>query len=329
MSKTAVITGITGQDGALLSKYLLDKDYTVVGIDRRTSSPTNWRLKELGVTGNPKFSIASGDITDQGSIQNILQSVQPDEIYNLAAQSFVGSSWQIPVHTMDVTGTGALKVFDAAKHVCPEARIYQASSSEMFGGENRTETFDENSTFYPRSPYGVAKVAAHWSAINYRESYNMHVSCGILFNHESEYRGLEFVTRKVTDAVAKISLGKQEKLQLGNLDSVRDWGYAPDFVEAMWLMLQQERPDDYIIATGKTHNIAQLCEFAFSRVGIKNWRDYVELGPDRPADVKHLQGNYNKAFMQLGWSPKMGFKNMVAKMVDKDVERNSSENFTR
>lgn len=331
MSKVAIVTGVTGQDGALLSNFLLDEGYIVVGVARRVSCPNDWRLKELGVLGNEDFILCSGDLGDQGSIERILREYQPQEVYNLAAQSFVGASWNVPVSTFDATGAGAVRVFDAVRNTVPEARVYQASSSEMFGGANRTDTLDEHSIFDPRSPYAVAKTAAHYMARVYRTSFDMFVSCGILFNHESEYRGEEFVTRKVTKRAAEIHMGIEDELHLHNLDSVRDWGYAPDFVEAMWLMLQHDEPDDFVIATGEVYSVADLCEQAFSHVAFKdesvvedegdNWRNYVWLNGDRPADVKHLKGDASKAREVLGWSPAVGFGEMVEIMFNKDVER--------
>lgn len=320
--RTALITGVTGQDGALLASRLLYKDYKVVGLIRRTSAPTDWRLRELNVLEHPNFLSCSGDLTDQGSLERVLKEHQPDEVYNLGAQSFVGDSWKIPVSTIDITGLGAIRLFDAVRNVKPTARVYQASSSEMFGGACRTEALDERSAFQPRSPYAVAKVTAHYGAGTYRASYGMHVSCGILFNHEGEYRGEQFVTRKITRAAAAISLGLQKKLELDNLDSVRDWGYAADFVDAMWLMLQRDEPDDYVIATGVIHNIRELCAIAFSRVGIADFESKIKLSTNpRPADVKHLRGNATKARLVLNWTPAVSFEEMVTKMVDKDVER--------
>lgn len=319
--KTALITGLTGQDGALLARLLLEKDYRVVGMVRRTSSPTDWRLKELGLLQDPNLVLCSGDLTDQGSIERIVKEYQPNEVYNLAAQSFVGSSWDSPESTCDITGLGALRVFDAVRNSAGSARVYQASSSEMFGGANRTETLTEESSFEPQSPYGAAKVFAHHMAEVYRRSFSLHVSCGILFNHESEWRGEQFVTRKVTKAAAAILLGLQDRLSLHNLDSFRDWGYAGDYVEAMWLMLQQDEPDDYVIATGCSHNIGDLCEVAFKSVGIADWESRIDLSGGRPADVRHLRGVALKANRKLGWEPKVGFESMVQRMVHADVER--------
>lgn len=324
----AFVTGCNGQDGALLSRFLVDKGYKVVGVARRSSTPSNWRLKELRLTNDPNFILVSGDLSDQGSIDRIIMKYRPDEIYNLAAQSFVGASWDNPLQTQDITGAGAVRVFESVYKFVPEARIYQASSSEMFGGPNRIETLNEDSLFYPRSPYGCAKAYAHYMAVNYRESYNMHISCGILFNHESELRGLEFVTRKVTDGFARISLGLQKKIKLGCLDSVRDWGYAPDFVKGMWQMLQQEAPNDYVIATNKTHSIEDLCVVAFgAQVNnakmSRDWREHIEIDPEftRPADVKHLKGDYSKAKLEFGWLPETSFEKMIEKMVNADTVR--------
>lgn len=326
--KVALISGVTGQDGALLSRYLVELGYQVVGMARRTSTASDWRLRELRLLEEPKFTLASGDLSDQGSIDRVVSLHRPDEIYNLGAQSFVGASWENPISTTDVTGVGAVRIFESAHKFAPDARIYQASSSEMFGGPNRTEVLDENSRFYPRSPYGCAKAYAHHMAVNYRESYGMHISCGILFNHESEFRGIEFVTRKVTDGFSRIAMGTQRKIKLGCLDSVRDWGYAPDFVKAMHLMLQQESPDDFVIATNKTHSIEDLCRAAYAsvvnRARLSNdWMDHIEIDPNfaRPADVKHLQGDYSKAEEKLGWRPETTFEEMVKRMVAADTAR--------
>jgi GDPmannose 4,6-dehydratase len=319
--KTAVVTGATGQDGALLSKFLLEKDYRVVGMVRRTSSSTDWRLKELGLIDHPNLHLCSGDLQDQGSIERILKDHQPEEVYNLAAQSHVGASWDLAASTFATTAQGAVHVFDAVRNVCPEARVYQASSSEMFGGAHRTEWLNENSTFDPQSPYGVAKVAAHQMAKVYSNSFGMFIACGILFNHESEYRGEEFVTRKVTKSVAEIVMADRKYITLGNLDSVRDWGYAPDYVEAMWMMLQRDEPEDFVIATGITRSIDDLCCAAFAAADISDWRHYVQTGHDRPADVKHLRGNPARAHDKLGWEPRTSFVDMIKKMVEKDIVR--------
>lgn len=333
ISKTAVITGVTGQDGALLARNLLEKDYMVVGVVRRTSSPTDWRLRELELLDNPRFVICSGDLMDQGSIERILDSCEPSEVYNLAAQSYVGASWDQATSTFATTGLGAIHVFDAVRNVCPEARVYQASSSEMFGGANRTEKFNEESTFDPQSPYGVAKVAAHQMAKVYRKSFDMFISCGILFNHEGEYRGEEFVTRKVTKSAAEIVLSRRKTFTLGNMNAVRDWGYAADYVEAMRLMLQQDEPDDFVIATGVTRSIIDLCKEAFRCASFYthdrefefDHERYVELTDDRPADVKHLLGDSSKARRILGWSPTTSFEDMILCMVAADIERLSCD----
>lgn len=328
----ALVTGVTGQDGALLSLNLLSRGYKVVGMARRTSSPTDWRLRELALLNNPKFVLCSGDLMDQGSIERILQTHRPFEVYNLAAQSYVGASWDQVTSTFAATGLGAIHVFDAVRNVCPGARVYQASSSEMFGGANRTEKFNEESTFDPQSPYGVAKVAAHQMANVYRRSFGMFISCGILFNHEGEYRGEEFVTRKVTKSVAEIALGRRSTFTLGNLNSVRDWGYAADYVEAMRLMLQHDDPEDFVIATGVTHSIMDLCREAFRCASFYLDKEfefdherYIDLTDDRPADVKHLLGDASKARRILGWSPTVSFENMIKLMVAADVERISCD----
>ncbi|MFB5620660.1 MAG: GDP-mannose 4,6-dehydratase [Nitrosopumilus sp.] len=328
MSKIAIITGCTGQDGALLSKFLLEKEYTVVGIDRRTSSKTDWRIRELGLYDNPKFYLASGDLTDLGSIIRCIQKWQPDEFYNLGAMSFVGESWNTPSATMHINAIGCINCLEAIRNHAPSCRFYQASSSEMFGGANRKEVLNEESIFYPRSPYGVSKVAAHWSTINYRESFDMFCCCGILFNHESEYRGIEFVTRKITDGVARIHLGKQSTIELGNLDSCRDWGYAPDYVEGMWLMLQQDEPDDYVLATGQSRSIKDFVLSALSHADC--WgliSDFVVQNPKfiRPAEVGHLLGDASKAREKLGWEAKTEFSDMVRIMIEKDIKRIKNE----
>lgn len=325
--KRAFITGLTGQDGALLARLLLNKGYSVYGMVRRTSSPTNWRLHELGLLGNPLLHVVSGDLTDAASLARCIDVARPSEVYNLGAQSFVGASWDNPLSTMDITGIGAIRLFEAVREyqqgTDEVVRIYQASSSEMFGGVNKKHLMDESEPFCPRSPYGVAKCTAHHSADVYRASYGMHISCGILFNHESEYRGIEFVSRKITDGVVKISLGRQDKLLLGNLDVRRDWGYAGDYVEAMWLMLQQDSPNDYVIATGVSRTIAEFLETAFAKVGIANWRPLVDLDPRfvRPADVGCLRGHSGKAEKILGWERTTTFEQMVEKMVQADYRR--------
>jgi len=318
MKKRALITGINGMDGSHLADFLLDKDYEVFGIERRSS------VKNRTNTGHleNKIEFINGDLTDQNSLVRCLKISDPDEVYNLAAQSFVGESWNTPEHTSDVTGLGALRVLEAIRELNKNKKIkfYQASSSEMFGRmvENPAK---ESTPFYPRSPYGVAKLYAHWITKNYRESYGMFNCSGILFNHESERRGLEFVTRKITDGVAKIHLGMQDYITLGNLDAKRDWGYAPDYVEAMWLMLQHEEPGDYVISTGETHSIRDFLSEAFSVVGISNWEPHVKQDPRfmRPAEVDVLRGDSSKAQNVLGWKPKTSFKDLVDKMVKSDI----------
>ena len=317
MTKSALITGITGQDGSYLAELLLDKGYEVHGLVRRLSTPNITRIEHI----SDRINLVEGDLTDQSSLNNAMLEVKPDEVYNLAAQSFVGTSWNQPVLTGDVTGIGAVRLLEAVRHFCKDARIYQASSSEMFGKvQEMPQT--ENTKFYPRSPYGCAKVYAYWMCINYRESYNMYVTNGILFNHESPRRGLEFVTRKITDSVARIYHGLSKELRLGNLDSKRDWGYAGDFVEAMWLMLQQDKPDDYVVATGESHSVREFVELAFSEVGL-DWEKYVKVDKKffRPAEVEYLIGDSSKARQVFGWEPKVAFKELVKMMVKADVER--------
>ena len=318
-NKSAVITGITGQDGAYLSRLLLEKGYEVHGILARRSTDTLWRLRELGIEGDVRLH--DGDLTDLSSLIRVLQKSGAGEVYNLGAQSFVGSSWQQPILTAQVDGVGALNVLEAVRIVNPQARFYQASTSEMFG-LIQAERQDERTPFYPRSPYGVAKVMAHWATVNYRESFGMHASSGILFNHESPLRGIEFVTRKVTDAVARIKLGRQGELRLGNIDAKRDWGFAGDYVEAMWLMLQQPSADDYVIATGQTTTVRQMCEIAFSHVGLK-CEDHVVIDPQfmRPAEVDVLLGNPAKAMTKLGWKPRTSLEDLITMMVDADMRR--------
>lgn len=317
LKKKALITGITGQDGSYLAELLLGKNYEVYGLVRRLSTPNNARISEI----IDKVNLVEGDLTDQSSLNSLLREVQPDEVYNLAAQSFVGTSWNQPVLTGDVTGMGVVRLLEAVRYFAKNVRIYQASSSEMFGKVSETPQ-NENTKFYPRSPYGCAKVYAYWMCVNYRESYNMHISNGILFNHESPRRGLEFVTRKITDGVAKIYLGKATELRLGNLESKRDWGYAKDFVEAMWLMLQQEKPGDYVIATGEAHSIREFIELAFDIVNL-DWKKYTKTDPKffRPAEVDRLVGDYSKAKKILGWEPKVKFKELAEMMIKADIER--------
>ena len=322
-AKSALITGITGQDGAYLAKLLLSKGYTVYGLHARRSTDTLWRLRELGVASD--VQLLEGDLIDLSALIRGMEKSGADEIYNLGAQSFVGTSWEQPVLTANVTGVGALNVLEAVRIVNPKARFYQASTSEMFGLIQETEQ-SETTPFYPRSPYGVAKLYAHWMTVNYRESFGLHASSGILFNHESPLRGIEFVTRKVTDAVARIKQGKQKELRLGNIDARRDWGFAGDYVEAMWLMLQQETADDYVIATGQTTTVREMCRIAFAYVGL-NHEEYVVIDPKfyRPAEVEVLLGNPAKARARLGWTATTNLEALIAMMMDADMARVSRE----
>jgi len=315
--KTALITGITGQDGSYLAEFLLEQGYRVVGMVRRSSTENFSRIQHL--TDRTEVEIVQGDLLDQYSLIALLQQYRPSEVYNLAAQSFVPTSWNQPVLTGEFTALGVTRMLEAVRLVDPTIRFYQASSSEMFGKVQETPQ-TETTSFYPRSPYGVAKVYGHWITVNYRESYDLFTCSGILFNHESARRGLEFVTRKVTYNVAKIHLGLADMLTLGNLDSQRDWGYAKEYVEAMWLMLQQDRPDDYVVATGETHSVQELVEIAFGRVG-RGWQDHVRIDPAlvRPAEVDLLLGDAGKARRVLGWEPKTSFKELVELMVDADI----------
>ena len=316
--KKALVTGITGQDGAYLAEFLLNKGYEVVGMVRRSSSPSIERLARLGIQNEIKF--IEGDLGDQYSIINAVKSEEPAELYNLAAQSFVPESWKTPVQTGEFTGLGVTRCLEAIRCVNPEIRFYQASSSEMYGKVMAVPQ-DEDTPFYPRSPYGVAKVYGYWITVNYRESYGLHASNGILFNHESPLRGMEFITRKVTNAVARIALGLQDELRLGNLDARRDWGFAGDYVEAMWLMLQQDAPDDFVIATNETHTVRELVDVAFKHAGIADWEKHVVIDPRfyRPAEVDLLIGDATKANTRLGWTPKVDFPSLVQSMVDADV----------
>lgn len=318
MPKRALITGITGQDGSYLAELLLAKGYEVHGMVRRSSEEKFERIAHL----QGKLALHQGDLLDQYSISALLRVVEPDEVYNLAAQSFVPTSWNQPVLTGEFTALGVTKMLEAVKHTWPRARFYQASSSEMFGKVVETPQ-TERTPFYPRSPYGVAKAYGHFITVNYRESFGLFAVSGILFNHESPRRGLEFVTRKVTNAAARIKLGLQEKLALGNLDAKRDWGFAGDYVEAMWRMLQQAEADDYVVSTGETHAVRELVEIAFARVGL-DWQKYVVIDPAlvRPAEVDLLVGDPAKARAKLGWSPRVGFRALVEMMVDADLERN-------
>src|SRR5690242_9778122 len=317
MSKRALITGITGQDGSYLAELLLAKGYSVVGAVRRASSPNLWRIEHL----LDRITLQPADLLDQLSLIRLFDAVQPDEVYNLAAMSFVPASWEQPLLTGEFNSQGVTRVLEAIRQVDPGIRLYQASSSEMYG-RVREVPQTELTPFYPRSPYGVSKVFAHYITVNYRESYGMFACSGILFNHESPRRGLEFVTRKVTDGVARIKLGLVDHLNLGNLDACRDWGFAGDYVRAMWLMLQQDQPDDYVIATGVSHSVKKLAETAFAHVGL-DWQHYVRIDPalKRPAEVDHLIGDASKGRRVLGWTPSVSFEQLVAMMVDADLAR--------
>ena len=319
MQKKALITGISGQDGAYLAQHLLSLGYQVYGLLARRSTPTTWRLEYLNVLD--KVTLIDGDLTDMASIVRALRECKPDEIYNLGAQSFVATSWAQPILTANATGMGALNILEAVRQVCPEAKFYQASTSELFGKAQETIQ-SETTPFYPRSPYGVSKLFAHWSTINYRESFGIFGCCGILFNHESPLRGIEFVTRKVTDAVARIKLGKQKELRLGNIDAMRDWGFSGDYVKAMHLMLQQDKPDDYVIATGRTASVRDMCRLAFEYVGL-DYQDYVVIDPKfyRQAEVDRLLGNPAKAKRVLNWQAETTLEELVTMMVDADLER--------
>lgn len=319
MTQAALITGITGQDGAYLAQLLLNKGYAVAGILPRRSSDTLWRLRELGIERDVR--LIDGDVTDITSILRALRESGAREVYNLAAQSFVGTSWNQPLLTGQATGLGAANVLEAVRLTDPAIKFYQASTSELFG-LIQAERQDEKTPFYPRSPYGVAKLYAHWMTINYRESFKLHASTGILFNHESPLRGIEFVTRKVTDAVARIKCGQQKELRLGNIDAKRDWGFAGDYVEAMWLMMQQPQGDDYVVATGITTTVRDMCRIAFGHVGLK-YEDHVVIDPAffRPAEVDVLLGNPAKAERQLGWKAKTSLEQLITMMVDADMRR--------
>ncbi len=317
MARTALITGITGQDGSYLAELLLEKGYRVVGMVRRASTEKFERIAHL----RDRLELRQADLLDQLSLVTLMRDVRPDEIYNLAAQSFVPTSWVQPVLTADFDAVGVTRMLEAMRLVAPEARFYQASSSEMFGLVREIPQ-RETTPFHPRSPYGVAKVYGHFITVNYRESYGLHASSGILFNHESPRRGLEFVTRKVSDGVARIKLGLARELRLGNLDARRDWGFAGDYVEAMWRMLQQPTPDDYVVATGESHSVQELVELAFAVAGL-DWRDHVVQDPAllRPAEVERLVGDASKARRVLGWAPRVSFPQLVEMMVRADLER--------
>ena len=315
--KSALITGITGQDGSYLAEFLLSKDYKVFGLTRRTSTPNYERIKHI----EDKIQLIPGDLLDQQSLITAIEKSDPDEIYNLAAQSFVETSWSQPVLTGEFTALGVTRMLEALRQVKLKAKFYQASSSEMFGMAKETPQ-NENTPFHPRSPYGVAKVYGHWITINYRESYDMFCVSGILFNHESPRRGLEFVTRKISHGVAKIHLGQSDHVVLGNLSAKRDWGFAGDYVMAMWLMLQQKKPQDFVVAMGQNHSVAEFAKEAFGAVGIDNWGKYVKVSKEffRPAEVDFLIGDAKKARKVLGWEPQTGFKDLVKMMVKADIE---------
>jgi GDPmannose 4,6-dehydratase len=316
MTKKALITGITGQDGSYLAELLLEKGYEVHGLVRRSSSFNTWRIDHV----RDRLVLHYGDLVDQNSLVRALEALEPDEVYNLASQSHVKVSFEMPEYTTDVTALGVLRLLDAVRDLGLKARVYQAGSSEMFGLVQETPQ-TEKTPFHPRSPYGVSKVYGHWLSINYREGYGMHVSNGILFNHESPRRGENFVTRKITMSVAAIKQGREKELRLGNLDAQRDWGYAKDYVDAMWRILQQEQPSDYVIATGETHSVREFCEEAFGCVGL-DWKDFVKVDPKyfRPAEVDVLLGDASKARRELGWKPRVTFKELAKLMVEADLE---------
>jgi GDPmannose 4,6-dehydratase len=322
--KRALITGVTGQDGSYLSKFLLEKGYEVFGLLRRSASADviGERLRWLGIYG--KVQLIDGDMLDLSALYRIVRTIKPDEVYNLAAQSFVKSSWDQPLLTSQVTGIGACNILEAIRHEKPDTRFYQASSSEMYGLVQEPIQ-SEKTPFYPRSPYAVAKLYAHWLTVNYRESFGLFACSGILFNHESPLRGIEFVTRKVTDGVARVKLGKTDKLSLGNIDARRDWGHARDYVEAMWLILQQDKADDFVVATGRTTTVREMCKIAFEHVGL-NADDHIVIDPAlfRPAEVDVLQGNPAKARSVLGWEAKTPLKDMICEMVDADLARHKA-----
>jgi GDPmannose 4,6-dehydratase len=321
LNPRALITGITGQDGSYLAEFLLEKGYRVFGLIRRTSTVNFERLHHL----QDRIELIPGDLRDQNSLISALQQAEPQEVYNLASQSFVPTSWNQPVLTGEFTALGVTRILEAVRLVNPKIRFYQASSSEMFGMV-RESPQNEKTPFYPRSPYGVAKLYGHWITVNYRESYDLFTCSGILFNHESPRRGLEFVTRKVSYGAARIKLGRQSKLRMGSLDAERDWGYAGDYVEAMWKIMQQEKPQDYVVATGVAHSVRQLLELAFEHLGM-DYREYVETDPAllRPAEVYHLLGDSSKARQELGWKPEVSFEDLVKMMVDEDLARLKGE----
>lgn len=323
MSKRALITGVAGQDGTYLAGLLLGKGYRVFGLQTRLGSDGMWRLRDMGILH--RITMVDGDLLDLSSLVRAMEEAQPDEVYNLAAQSFVATSWHQPVLTAQVTGVGALHMLEAVRIANPAVRYYQASSSEMFGAVG-TARQNESTPFHPRSPYAVSKLFGHWMTVNYRESFGLHASCGILFNHESPLRGREFVTRKVTDAVARIKLEKQSELRLGNVEAKRDWGFAGDYVEAMWLMLQQDAPDDYVVATGRSASVREMCRIAFAHVGL-DYERYLVIDPAfyRPAEVDALKGDASKARTVLGWQPRTCLEQLIPMMVDADLKRVTQE----
>ena len=316
-TKSALITGITGQDGSYLAELLIDKGYDVYGLVRRLSIPNYGRIEHL----LKDITIIDGDLTDQASINRAIMISKPDELYNLGAQSFVETSWKQPTLTSEVSGLGTLRILEGLRYISPTTRMYQASSSEMFGNAEETPQ-NERTRFHPRSPYGFSKVFAYWSVVNYRESFGLHASNGILFNHESPRRGFEFVTRKISYGVAKAKLGQKGPILLGNLEARRDWGYAPEYVEMMWRMLQRETPDDFVVATGEDHTVAEFCKEAFAHAGVPNWRRHVKVDRQliRPAEVNELRGDASKAKRLLRWVPKVKFKDLVRIMVDADID---------
>ncbi len=321
MAKKALITGILGQDGPYLAKLLLEKGYKVFGLMRRYSNPNFDNMHFLGAHDAVEFIEA--DMTDEASLLNLVKTIRPDEVYNLAAQSFVGASWEQAKLTTEINSLGVLYLLNSIKFFSPTTKFYQASTSEMFGLGNDNGFQDESTPFHPRSPYGISKVYAYWMTVNFRESYGLYTSNGILFNHESPIRGIQFVTRKITDGVARIKLGIAQTLSLGNLEAKRDWGFAGDYVEAMYLMLQQDNPDDYVIGTGQYHSVGDFAEAAFQAVGISDWKKYIVIDPrfKRPAEVPHLRARIDKASKKLGWTPKVSFEELVKMMVEADLKR--------
>ena len=323
--KTVLITGVLGQDGPYLAKLLLENNYKVYGLIRRYSNPNFSNLDYLGITD--KIEYIQGDLTDEASLINIIKTIRPDEVYNLGAQSFVGSSWDQSKVTTEINSLGVLYLLNAIKYFSPMSKFYQASTSEMFGNSSKNGLQTEETPFHPRSPYAISKLYSYWMTINFRESYGMFCCNGILFNHESPIRGMEFVTRKISDGVARIKLGVAKEIRLGNIESKRDWGFAGDFVEAMWLMMQQEKADDYIISTGETHSIKDFLNSAFNYVGIKNWEKYIKIDPrfKRPAELFALHGKSDKAKRILNWEHKVRFEELVKMMVDADIDRLSNK----